>query len=189
MNQRSNTRISIPFNVSVRIKTNYITGQEVSEMLAKAMRLSAHVRRGSLHRANPKFCYVLSTVSSTSLFDSVEAVVGHFAKKSREPSWSSSPQSSHHQISEIERLKRVRGGCLNQKGQVSNQCLDLTQILAANPIRDGSRVFRKDTPTETSYTQTKLIYSSCRAPSLLSSSPSPTVARFVLFLSHLFIAI
>lgn len=133
-------------------------------MLAEATRLSAHGRRGSLHRVNPKCCYVLSTVSSTSLFDSVEAVVGHFAKKSREPSWSPSPQFSRHQINEIERLKRVRGGCLNQKSQVSNQCLNLTQILAANPIRDDSRVFQKRTPIETSYTQTKLIYSSCRAP-------------------------
>ena len=42
---------------------NHIFGQEVSEMLAEAMRLSAHVRRGSSHRLNPNSCYVLSTVS------------------------------------------------------------------------------------------------------------------------------
>ena len=83
-------RISMPFSVSVRIKTNRIPGQEISEMLAEAMRLSVHVRRGSLHRVNPKCCYVLSTVSSTSLFDSVEAVVGHFAKKSRDAKLESS---------------------------------------------------------------------------------------------------
>lgn len=72
----------MPFSVSVRIKTNHIPGH--SEMLAEAMRLSAHVRRGSLHRVNPKCCYVLSTVSSTSLFDSVEAIIDYFAKKSRD---------------------------------------------------------------------------------------------------------
>lgn len=148
----------MPFSVSVRIKTNHITGQEVSEMLAKAMRLSA---------SSTRWRRLLITSQR-----SRESQVGVLLLS---PLITKLVRSKH--LSEYGVVVLIRK---SSEQPVLGPDADLSS-------KSYSRRF-KSLSEENAYrnelhTQTKLIYSSCRAPFLLSSSP-PTVARALFLAIH-----